>query len=86
MCRRSTRRRRWAMSKRNATIGAAIGLGGAALCVALAMLIHAVEPHLPAAREFFLWAMAPQFALGMFSGIALCAVGAIVMMWGDGHV
>ena len=74
------------MSKRNATIGAFIGFGGAALCIALAMLIHAVEPHLPALREFFLWAMAPQFAMGMFAGVALCAVGAIVLVWGDDHV
>ena len=74
------------MSKRNSTIGAVIGLGGAALCVALAMLIHAVEPHLPAMREFFLWAMAPQFAMGMFAGVALCVAGVVVLMWGDDHV
>ena len=74
------------MSKRNATIGAAVGFGGAVLCIALALLCHVIHPHLPAMREFLLWAMAPQFAIGMFAGIALCAVGAIVMMWGDGHV
>ena len=74
------------MSKRNATIGAAIGFGGAALCIALALLIHAIHPYLPAMREFLLWAMAPQFAMGMFAGVALCAVGAIVLAWGGGHV
>ena len=70
------------MSKRNATIGAAIGFGGAALCIARAMLMHAIHPYLPAMREFLLWAMAPQFAMGMFAGVALCAVGAIVLVRG----
>jgi len=74
------------MSKHNATIGAVIGFGGAALCIALALLIHAIHPYLPAMREFLLWAMAPQFAMGMFAGVALCVAGAVVLEWGDGHV
>lgn len=48
--------------------------------------MHAVEPYLPAMREFFLWAMAPQFAMGMFAGVALCVAGAVVLEWGDDHV
>ena len=74
------------MSKRNATIGAVIGFGGAALCIALAMLIHAIHPYLPALREFLLWAMAPQFAMGMFVGASLFAVGVVLISWGDDHV
>lgn len=74
------------MSKRNATIGAVIGFGGAALCIVLALLIHAIHPYLPAMREFLLWAMAPQFAMGMFVGASLFAVGVVLIPWGDDHV
>lgn len=74
------------MSKRNATIGAAIGLGSAGLCIALALLMHTIHPYLPALREFLLWAMAPQFAMGMFSGVALCLTGVMIFVWGDDHV
>ena len=73
------------MSKRNSTIGAAVGFGGAALCIALAMLIHTIYPYLPALREFLLWAMAPQFAMGMFVGTSLFAVGVVLISWGDDH-
>jgi hypothetical protein len=74
------------MSKRNATIGAAVGFGGAALCIALALLMHAIHPYLPAMREFLLWAMAPQFAMGMCAGASLFAVGVVLISWGDDHV
>lgn len=74
------------MSKRNAAIGAAIGFGGMALCIVLALAMHAIHPHLPALREFIHWLLEPQFAIGMFAGIALVVAGAAVMAWGDGHV
>ena len=59
------------MSKRNATIGAAIGFGGAALCVVMALAMHAIHPHLPALREFILWLVQPQFVIGMFGGMLI---------------
>lgn len=67
------------MSKRNATIGAAIGIGSAALCIALALAMHAIHPHLPAIREFVLWLLEPQLVIGMLGGM-LMGAGLIVCM------
>lgn len=57
-----------------------------AVIVALALLVHAIHPYLPALREFLLWAMAPQFAMGMFVGASILAVGVVLISWGDDHV
>lgn len=67
------------MSKRDATIGAAIGLGGAALCIALALAVHAIHPYLPAIRAFIHWLLEPQLVIGMFGGM-LIGAGLIVCM------
>lgn len=67
------------MSKRNATIGAAIGFGGMALCIALVMAMHAIHPHLPAIRVFIHWLLEPQLVIGMFAGM-LMGAGLIVCM------
>lgn len=67
------------MSKRNATIGAAIGLGGAALCIALALAMHAIHPYLPAIRAFIHWLLEPQLVIGMLGGM-LIGAGLIVCM------
>lgn len=52
------------MSKRNATIGAAIGFGVAALCIALALAMHAIHPYLPEIRAFIHWLLEPQLVIG----------------------
>lgn len=67
------------MSKRNATIGAAIGFGGAALCIALALAMHAIHPYLPEIRAFIHWLLEPQLVIGMVGGI-LIGAGLIVCM------
>lgn len=67
------------MSKRNATIGAAIGFGGMALCIALALAMHAIHPHLPAIRALIHWLLEPQLVIGMFGGMPMGA-GVIVCM------
>lgn len=59
------------MSKRNATIGAAIGFGGMALCIALALAMHAIHPYLPAIRAFIHWLLEPQLVIGMFGGMLI---------------
>ena len=65
------------MSKRNAAIGAAIGFGGAALCIVLALAMHAIHPYLPALREFIRWLLEPQLVIGMLVGM-LIGAGLIV--------
>lgn len=71
------------MSKRNATIGAAIGFGGMGACIALAAAMQAIQPHLPAIRGFLLWMCDPRAAIGMafgmvvMAGIAWCALAEI---------
>lgn len=67
------------MSKRNATIGAAIGFVGMPLCIALAMATHAIHPYLPALREFIHWLLEPQLVIGMVGGM-LIGAGLIVCM------
>ena len=57
-----------------------------AAIVVLALIGHAIHPYLPAMREFLLWAMAPQFAIGMFVGASLFAVGVVLISWRDDHV
>lgn len=67
------------MSKRNATIGAAIGFGVAALCIALALAMHAIHPYLPEIRAFIHWLLEPQLVIGMMIGM-LIGAGLIVCM------
>lgn len=67
------------MSKRNATIGAAIGFGVAALCIGLALAMHAIHPYLPAIRAFIHWLLEPQLVIGMVGGM-LIGAGLIVCM------
>ena len=67
------------MSKRNATIGAAIGFGVAALCIVLALAMHAIHPHLPEIRAFIHWLLEPQLVIGMVGGM-LIGAGLIVCM------
>lgn len=68
------------MSKRNATIGAAIGFGGMGACIALALVMHILNPYLPAIRGFLLWLCDPRAVIGMafgmvvMAGIAWCAL------------
>lgn len=50
---------------------------------ALALLGHVIHPHLPALREFLLHTITPQFAAGMFAGVALCMTGAALFAWGE---
>lgn len=61
------------MSKRNATIGAAIGFGGMALCIALALIMHILNPYLPAIRGFLLWLCDPRAVIGMAFGMVVMA-------------
>ena len=67
------------MSKRNATIGAAIGFGGMAVCIALALAMHAIHPYLPEIRAFIHWLLEPQLVIGMVGGM-LIGAGVIVCM------
>ena len=60
-----------------ALIGAAIGFLGMGACLALALLMQLVQPHLPGIRQFILWALEPQLAIGMAIGIAW----AMGLMW-----
>ena len=67
------------MSKRGATIGAAIGFGGVALCIVLALAMHAIHPYLPEIRAFIHWLLEPQLVIGMVCGM-LIGAGLIVCM------
>lgn len=67
------------MSKRNATIGAVIGFGGMALCIAMALAMHAIHPYLPEIRAAIHWLLEPQLVIGMVGGM-LIGAGLIVCM------
>lgn len=67
------------MTKRNATIGAIIGSCGMALCIAMALAMHAIHQHLPALRDFIHWLLEPQLVIGMVGGM-LIGAGLIVCM------
>jgi len=61
-------------NQEKALIGAAIGFGVAALCIALALAIHAIHPHLPEIRGFLLWMCDPRAVIGMAVGMVVMAV------------
>ena len=61
-------------NQEKALIGVAIGFLGMGACVALALMIHLTEPYWPEVREFLLWAMEPQLAMGMGFGMILGAL------------
>lgn len=67
------------MSKRNATIGAAIGFGGMAACVVLAVL----NANGPAIRAWLLQTLTPEFGMGVVFTLASLAVAALVWLAED---
>lgn len=56
-----------------ALIGAAIGFGGMAACIALAVAMQAIQPYLPEIRGFLLWLCDPRAVLGMAFGMVVMA-------------
>lgn len=62
------------------SIGFVIGACGVAACVALALVMHILNPYLPAIRGFLLWMCDPRAVIGMalgmvvMAGIAVCAL------------
>lgn len=58
-------------------IGVLIGLGGASLCAVLALAFSQLRLHGPALREWLLWLVTPQFAIGM--GVML-AIGLLALV------
>lgn len=62
-------------------IGFAFATVGLAVCAVLFYALHYARIYGHAVREFLLWAIVPQFAMGMFSMAALMAVFVVVLVW-----
>lgn len=56
--------------------GVVIGFGGMAVCVVLAVFMA----NGPAMRAFLLWLVTPQFAIGLFGGMALACLCALAFV------
>ena len=64
-------------------IGAAIGFGGMAACIAIVYAGGLWTRYAPDVRDFLLWAITPQFAMGMFTMAGLGALVVVAVIWGD---
>lgn len=61
-----------------ASIGVAIGFGGAAVFAFLAALFDAIQPHLPAIHRACLWLFTPQMSIGIVTGM-VCGAAAVAI-------
>lgn len=64
-------------------IGAAIGFGCAAICVALAYAMTLIRTYGPVLREAIHATVTPQFAAGMFFMAALVCMACLLFAWGE---
>ena len=64
-------------------IGIVVAVAGMALCVALAYAMQAIRVYGPIVREYIHATLTPQFAAGMFFGIGLVLVGALIFAYGE---
>ena len=61
--------------------GVAFAAVGLALCALVAYATHALRVYGPTIREFLLWMVVPQYALGMLTMLVLVALFALAMCW-----
>lgn len=72
------------MSARPESAGiAGLAFLACAAIVLLAWLMGLVRTYGPVVREAILATVTPQFAAGMFAGIGLVLVGALLFAWGE---
>jgi len=70
-------------SERSAAIGFAIAAVGLVATMVFAALSHLLRPYGPVVREFLLWLMVPQFAIGMLTMLVAVVVFAMSFLVKD---
>ena len=66
-------------------IGLAFGAAGCAVVGLVFYVVALLREYGPTIREFLLWAIGPQFALGMLFTVVLGALFALALCWKAPH-